>query len=132
MRSFARGKPSFRSFAGIAASIAIVSLLFDEGTARPEYLTLAYAIVAGASPFGAFLPSRPERGEVFRLERFRLTSREAEFVHEFIAGKTMKEIAIDHSLSFSTVRNTFSSVYEKLGVSGGNELYALGALYKIE
>jgi DNA-binding CsgD family transcriptional regulator len=44
----------------------------------------------------------------------------------------MKEISLEQRISYSTVRNVFSSVYEKLSLSGSTELVALGAYYKIE
>ena len=132
MRKVVRSRPDFRSFAGIAASIAIVTLLLDGGAARPALLILAYAVVAAASLIGSLPPPRPARGEVLRLESFGVTSREREFVLEFLGGKSMKEIAIEYHLSFSTVRNTFSSVYEKLGISGSGELATLGVLNRLE
>jgi DNA-binding CsgD family transcriptional regulator len=79
-----------------------------------------------------FLPLNFPRGDVLKLESFGLTAREREFVLEFLGGKTMKEIAIDHGVSFSTVRNALSSVYSKLELSGATELFALGARYRIE
>jgi DNA-binding CsgD family transcriptional regulator len=95
-------------------------------------MILACAIAAAASLIGSLPPPRPARGEVLRLESFGVTEREREFVGEFLGGKSMKEISIDHGLSFSTVRNSFSSVYQKLGISGSGELTVLGILNKIE
>jgi len=132
MRKIARSRPGFRPIAGITASIAIVSLLFDGGAARPVPLILAYAVVAAASLLGSFPRPRSARGEVLRLESFGVTEREREFVLEFLGGKSMKEISIENDLSFSTVRNTFSSVYEKLGISGSGELAVLGVLNRLE
>jgi DNA-binding CsgD family transcriptional regulator len=132
MRKVARRKPDFRSFAGIAASIAIACLLLEGGAARPAPMLLAYALAAVASFIGSFPPPRLARGEVLRLESFGVTRREREFVLEFLGGKSMKEISVENRLSFSTVRNTFSSVYEKLGISGSGELTALGLLNKLE
>jgi DNA-binding CsgD family transcriptional regulator len=132
MLKVSRRKPDFRSFAGIAASVAIVCLLLDGGSARPAPLILAYAVAAAASFIGSIPPSRPARGEVLRLESFGVTVREREFVLEFLGGKSMKEISIENRLSFSTVRNAFSSVYEKLGISGSGELTVLGLLNRLE
>jgi DNA-binding CsgD family transcriptional regulator len=132
MLKVTRSKAGFRSLAGIAASISIVCLLLDGGSDRPAPMILACAIVAAASLVGSLPPPRPAPGEVLRLESFGLTEREREFVREFLGGKSMKEISIDHCLSFSTVRNAFSSVYQKLGISGSGELTVLGILNKIE
>jgi DNA-binding NarL/FixJ family response regulator len=142
MRNTMSKVPVFRAFAGIAASTAIVSLLLEEGFEAFEPITLAYALVAALSLAGAFIPTRaaprtrarprPSRGESLRLESFGITPRERELVLEFLDGKSMKEIALEHGISHSTVRNVFSSVYEKLGLSGSTELFALGAYYQIE
>ena len=132
--------PVFRAFTGVAASTAIVCLLFEEGFETFEPITLAYCLAAVLSLAGALIPARPAaearplpaRGEPFRLESFGITAREREFVLEFLDGKSMKEIAFEHAISHSTVRNAFSSVYVKLRLSGVAELFALGAYYRIE
>jgi len=134
--------PVFRAFAGIAASTAIVCLLFEEGVDTVEPRIITYALVAALSLITALIPAqaapgfiahpRPSKDGRLRLERFGLTRREREFVLEFLAGASMKEMSIEHHLSYSTVRNAFSSVYEKLGLSGSAELFALGAYYEIE
>jgi DNA-binding CsgD family transcriptional regulator len=142
MRKTISKVPAFRTFAGIAASSAIVRLLFEEGFDTFGPMTLAYALVAALSLANALIPSRaargplarlrPSRGETLRLESFRITPRERELVQEFLSGKSMKEISLEQHISYSTVRNVFSSVYEKLGLSGSTELVALGAYYTIE
>lgn len=142
MRKTISKVPAFRAFAGIAAATAIVCLLFEEGFDTFEPTTLAYALIAALSLAGAFIPSRSDRGplarlrasrgETLRLESFGITPRQRELVQEFLGGKSMKEISLEQRISYSTVRNVFSSVYEKLGLSGSTELVALGAYYKIE
>ena len=134
--------PSFRAFAGIAASAAIVCLLVRAGLDKLGPLSLICTLIATLSLVSALFPTSaarvpltqlvPARCETLRLESFGITPREREFVLEYLAGKTMKEIAHDHGVSDSTVRNAFSSVYVKLGLSGGAQLSVLGACYKIE
>ena len=116
--------------------------LSRSGVSAIEMGRLAPSAVAALSLAGAFIPSRSDRGplarlrssrgETLRLESFGITPRERELVQEFLGGKSMKEISLEQRISYSTVRNVFSSVYEKLGLSGSTELVALGAYYTIE
>jgi DNA-binding CsgD family transcriptional regulator len=141
MRDVIRRLRAFRIVVGVGASLAIVYLLFEEGYRLFDPRTLACAIVSVLTLVGAFLERWEDRrglamplatGESLKLDEFKLSEREREFVLECLSGKAMKEIAIDHGLSGSTVRNIFSSAYRKLGISGLKELVALGARYKIE
>jgi DNA-binding CsgD family transcriptional regulator len=140
MREVIGKVPPFRAFSGIAAFLVIVWLLVDRGSPLFEPRTLLCTLIASISIMGALLPPRlsrrhssrlPAVGEGIKLEDFGLSRKEREFVLEFLRGMSMKEISIEHRLSYSTVRNTFSSAYAKLGVSKNTELIALGALYKI-
>jgi DNA-binding CsgD family transcriptional regulator len=72
------------------------------------------------------------RKEVLRLGASALTAKELELVREFLSGSSMKELSRRHNLAFSTVRNFFSSVYAKLGISGSAELLALRERYSID
>lgn len=141
MGSVNKNVPVFQCVVGIAASAAIVYLLADSRPGLLEARTiaiLAVAILALAGGLAA--PWAARRGRWPRLSArgrldlasYALSSREQEFVREFLGGKSMKAISIDHGLSHSTVRNVFSSAYQKLGVSGNAELAALGASYLVE
>jgi DNA-binding CsgD family transcriptional regulator len=59
--------------------------------------------------------------------RVSLSPRESEYVHEIIMGSSPKEIAGAHGVSHSTVRNTLSRAYKKLGVRDCGELLVLGS-----
>lgn len=47
-------------------------------------------------------------------------------------GKSIKEIATEHDISDSTIRNTLSRAYRKLGVKGKSELLALTARHTLK
>jgi len=55
-----------------------------------------------------------------------LSGAERSFVLQTLSGKSQKEIAIDFSLSESTVRNTLARAYKKLGVEDRVGLAILG------
>jgi DNA-binding CsgD family transcriptional regulator len=97
---------------------------------------MALACLGLASSVGAVVAERPakvpERGEVLVLAHFKLSENERRFVLEFMDGASMKEIAKIHGISYSTVRNTFSSVYKKLDISGSPELLAMGSRYHVQ
>ena len=127
-----------RTIVEINASGAIVALLVQDETD----LLAPKALLCGAIACVAFISTirqvclfhriRDDREATIRLENFGLTPRERETVLEFMAGKSMKEIAIDRGLPYSTVRNDFSAVYRKLGIRGSAQLISLGIRYKIE
>lgn len=132
---------AFRAFVDIAAPVAIVVLLIEERADPRDLRTIAFFLIAGATLASVVQRTRlafPGKvqasipGEILRLESFGLTLRERQLVLEYLGGKQMKEISRDHGLSASTVRNNFSSVYRKLGISGETELSVLGERYKIE
>lgn len=134
--------PVFRAIAGIMATAAIVCLLVEEGPDAFGPTTFAYSFAALLSLVGAFVPTPPasgllagalpSRGETLSLESFRLTPKERTYALEYLAGKRIKEIASDHGVASSTVRNALSLAYKKLGISDSAELLALGAYYRIE
>jgi DNA-binding CsgD family transcriptional regulator len=134
--------PVFRAVAGIAASTAIVCLLVEAGSDAFGPETIACALAALLSLAGAFAPApsargpfagpRPSGAERLSLESFGLTRKEKAYVLEFLAGKQIKEIASDLGVSSSTVRTALSLAYKKLKLSGGAELLALSAYYRIE
>jgi DNA-binding CsgD family transcriptional regulator len=101
-----------------------------------ESIYIALACLGLASSVGAVVAEQPtkvpERGEVLVLAHFKLSENERRFVLEFLDGASMKEIATIHGISYSTVRNTFSSVYKKLDISGSPELLAMGARYHVQ
>jgi DNA-binding CsgD family transcriptional regulator len=57
---------------------------------------------------------------------------EQSFVKLTIAGKSQKELAFDFELSESTVRNTLSRAYKKLGVDDRIGLAVLSERYQLE
>jgi DNA-binding CsgD family transcriptional regulator len=101
-----------------------------------ESVYIALACLGLASSVGAMVAERPaklpERGEVLVLARYKLSENERRYVLEFLDGASMKEIAKIHGISYSTVRNTFSSVYKKLDISGSPELLAMGSRYHVQ
>lgn len=132
----------FRAFAGIAAGAVIVCLLVEGRFDFFEPRSVAYAFAVALSLMGAFVPASlvrgpqmralPTSGESLSLESFGLTPKERIYVLEFLGGKQIKEIASDHGVAASTVRNALSLAYKKLGISSKAELLALGAYYRIE
>jgi DNA-binding CsgD family transcriptional regulator len=123
---------ALRPLAGVAASLSIVRLLLGAEAEIHELEIVAHSVIAALVLSSALVPRRRRHGERLNLARFHLTARELEFMRAFLDGKPMKEIAMDHGVSPSTVRNAFSSIYEKLGISGSAELYALGASCAID
>lgn len=84
---------------------------------------------------GAGAPARARiklgaEGELL-LVSYGLGPRHIEFVHEYLAGTSMKEIALKRGLSHSTIRNEFSAIYKKLGIAGAPELLVLGATHRV-
>jgi DNA-binding CsgD family transcriptional regulator len=122
----------FRAIAAFAASGAIVCLIAQEDSDAFEPATIPCAIAAILSLASAFTRPRPAHGEKLSLESFGLTRKEKAYVLEYLAGKQIKEIAIDNGVSASTVRTALSLAYRKLKLSGSAELFALGAYYRIE
>lgn len=56
-----------------------------------------------------------------------LSAAERSYVLELAKGRSLKEIAFDYEVSESTVRNTLSRAYRKLGTKDMTELVALAA-----
>lgn len=60
-----------------------------------------------------------------------LTDRETDYLKECLQGFAFKEIAANHHVSESTVRNTFAHIYRKFGVSDKVELLSKFADFDI-
>lgn len=60
-----------------------------------------------------------------------LSPSERSYVQQTLQGKSQKEIAIDFELSESTVRNTLSNAYKKLGVEDRVGLAIMGERFEI-
>ncbi|MFH2115830.1 MAG: LuxR C-terminal-related transcriptional regulator, partial [Spirochaetota bacterium] len=61
---------------------------------------------------------------VLDLKEKRLSETEYLYLIDLQSGKSLKEIAFDHDVSESTVRNTLARVYKKLAVKDKSELMA--------
>lgn len=116
--------------AGIAIALVGLAVVAAEGELTDAGAVLE-AIGSAFLAVGATKGRCRGRREVFDLEKRGLTAREAEFTRLLLAGKTMKEIALDSGVTSSTVRNAMSSVYAKLGISGLGELHEIGATYTV-
>jgi DNA-binding CsgD family transcriptional regulator len=60
-----------------------------------------------------------------------LAEAEQHYIRGVISGKTVKEVAFEHSISESTVRNTLSRAYKKLGIRGKADVSGLAERYEI-
>jgi DNA-binding CsgD family transcriptional regulator len=60
-----------------------------------------------------------------------LSAAERSYVHALAEGKNMKEIAVDFEIAESTVRNTLTRAYKKLGVEDLQELMVLLATHEL-
>ena len=58
-----------------------------------------------------------------------LTRREKEIAFAVLLGKTDKQIAAECGIAYTTVRTHLKHIFEKLGVSGRNQLFRRIALY---
>lgn len=141
MRRIAGRIRAFYGLAGLTAVVAVSGNLVEGETGAQEVLALVcaagalstLALAARESRRLRFLEGRfPNPGDVFSLQAHGLSSRERELVLEMLAGKSMKEISVDHGIRYSTVRNTFSSAYRKLHIAGRPELLVLGERYRVE
>jgi DNA-binding NarL/FixJ family response regulator len=92
---------------------------------------LCLALAAAASPAGRSVVLWRKK-ETLKLADFGLSNRECEFVLAYLSGKSMKQIASDNGVRSSTVRNTFSNAYAKLGIIDSHELRALGERFNVE
>ena len=92
---------------------------------------LCMALATAASPAGRSILLWRKK-ETLKLVDFGLSTRERAFVLAYLGGKSMKVIASDNGVSSSTVRNTFSNAYAKLGIVDSHELRALGERFNVE
>ena len=60
-----------------------------------------------------------------------LSPAEKTYILALIEGKAAKEICLDYEVSESTVRNSLSRAYKKLGVEGHPELMSLAGKYEV-
>lgn len=139
MKAHMKRVPVFRVISGIAAIAAIAYLLVEEDFDAFKLTTIAKALAPILLLVRVLVPTRSAggpfagpRGEKLSLESLDITRKEREYALDYIAGKQIKEIAIDHGVSASTVRTALSLVYKKLGISSGAELKVLGAYYHVE
>jgi DNA-binding NarL/FixJ family response regulator len=141
MGSSVGNSPSAIACASVVVALAMIPLIFSDGHPLLSMHNLACLALVAASVAGAISRLRADsdrrRRAIAGLKTLSLldrglTCREREIVLDFLAGKSMKAISIERRISNSTVRNTLSSVYKKLSVSGSAELYALGARYRVE
>jgi DNA-binding CsgD family transcriptional regulator len=69
---------------------------------------------------------------VLDLKAKKLSEAEYHYLIDLRNGKHLKEIAFDHGVSESTVRNTLARTYKKLGVKDKSELMALTAVHTLK
>lgn len=114
------------STGGILASCGILAVAF----ALPKRTLLELGRRGGE------VLALPRRSQAFtsatdglssELAGLGLSPREIQFTKELLAGMTMKEIAANHGLAGSTIRNTFHSIYRRLSLGGQAELAVFGA-----
>jgi len=67
----------------------------------------------------------------FSLKGHGLSAAEGRYVKEIATGKNTKEIAAEHGVSESTVRNSLSRAYRKLGFEDRTAIAALAERYDI-
>ena len=65
------------------------------------------------------------------LASLKITHMESEYLKALLAGRSIKEIAIDRGVKESTVRNTLARVYKKFHVSDKSALMAKCESYRI-
>jgi len=68
---------------------------------------------------------------ILSLSEKKLSPAEKLYIHQNVAGKQAKEIAVDFEVSESTVRNTLNRAYAKIGVPGQSEFLVLAATSEI-
>jgi DNA-binding CsgD family transcriptional regulator len=121
---------------GSAASIAMIAPAILSGRPAVHFVsTLAgvalFWLLIWASLKGKiFAPLSPTPCR-FSLKKYNLSERERQFALALIGGKSVKEMASANGLAASTVRNTLSCAYAKLGIKNAVELAVLGARFKV-
>jgi DNA-binding CsgD family transcriptional regulator len=131
----------FQAGTAIAAAMVVMGVIVDEGGLSFRARTLVNASICSMLVASAaialhrvkarFTPRYADR-EPLRLSSFGLSERERTSVLGIIAGKSMKELAIEQGVAPTTVRCALRVAYKKLHVSGYAELYALGTKYYVE
>jgi DNA-binding CsgD family transcriptional regulator len=69
---------------------------------------------------------------VLDLKEKKLSESEYLYLIDLRNGKNLKEIAFDHGVSESTIRNTLARTYKKLGVKDKSELIGLTAIHTLK
>jgi DNA-binding CsgD family transcriptional regulator len=69
---------------------------------------------------------------VLDLKAKKLSEAEYHYLMDLRGGKNIKEIAVDHGVSESTVRNTLARVYRKLEVNDKTDLMAMVAVHTLK
>ncbi len=69
--------------------------------------------------------------EKIRYGELNLSKRETDFLKACLSGESFKEIAVEHHVSESTVRNTFAHIYRKFNVNDRADLLSKFADFDI-
>ena len=128
---------SVHSITGVAASLASISLMVKAEPRIFKLHALAYGTIAAVSLTSAIAHkaaglrrATPDGHGTASgwIEGSELSEQQRCLTLEILEGKTMKEIAFQHKLAYSTVRTVLSKSYGKLKVSGMTELAVKAAL----
>jgi DNA-binding CsgD family transcriptional regulator len=131
MRKKLRASLILRTASVVAALLSLGAIFIEGEWADPDIGVVLQIPATLLLLIWFFMPDPSGHRTIFDLIKHGLTPREAQFTRLVLAGKTMKEIAIDCGVTSSTVRNAMSSVYGKLGISGERELVEIGATYTV-
>lgn len=103
---------------------------FMEVVAPIAYMTafLAFLMIVYGSNWIVYL-NAPK--PILSLSAMKVTKKEAEYLKALLAGRSIKEIAIDGGVKESTVRNTLARVYRKFDVQDKSTLMAKCENYSI-
>ncbi len=114
---------TFRGFrTGESVATILVYLLF-------LWLFLAFLLIVYGERWILYL--REPRPQLF-LSSLGLSEKETLYLKALLEDKSMKEIAIDHNVKESTVRNTLARVYRKFEVTDKSELKAKCARFSLK
>lgn len=103
---------------------------FMEVVTPIAYMTafLAFLMIVYGSNWIVYL-NTPK--PILSLSAMKVTKKEAEYLKSLLAGRSIKEIAIDGGVKESTVRNTLARVYRKFDVQDKSTLMAKCENYSI-
>ena len=110
---------------GISAGARVMEVV-----APIAYMTafLAFLMIVYGSTWIVYL-NAPK--PILSLSAMKVTKKEAEYLKALLAGRSIKEIAIDGGVQESTVRNTLARVYRKFDVQDKSTLMAKCENYSI-